>query len=131
MKCVYLLGIVLFFFSTVCCAQNKQVGFAGGFGFYHDATVTAPSGEAHAGFGPRFAAGVVVGERFGDHLGGEFRYTFQDGDSELRTGALEANLDAHAHSFLVDLLIYSRSRGPKLQPYAAVGFGLKIYDATE
>jgi hypothetical protein len=33
MKCVYLLVIVLFFFSAVCSAQNKQVGFSGGFGF--------------------------------------------------------------------------------------------------
>ena len=109
MKCVYLLAIVLFFFSTVCSAQNKQVGFSGGFGFYLDATVTAPSGEARAGFGPRFAAGGVVGERFEDRFGGEFRYTFQDGDSELRSGTLEANLDAHSHSLLGDLLIYGRS----------------------
>ena len=131
MKCIYGLAILLCFFSTVCSAQTKQVGFAGGFGFYHDATVTAPSGEARAGFGPRFATSVVVGERFEDRLGGEFRYTFQDGDSELRSGTLEANLDAHAHAFLGDLLIYGRSRGPKLQPYGAVGFGVKIYQATE
>jgi hypothetical protein len=131
MKCVYLLLIVLFFFSAVCSAQNRQVGFSGGFGFYHDGTIAAPSGEARAGFGPRFAAGGVVGERFEDRFGGEFRYTFQDGDSELRSGTLEANLDAHSHSLLGDLLIYGRSRGPKLQPYGAVGFGVKIYQATE
>jgi Outer membrane protein beta-barrel domain len=131
MKSIYGLAMFLFLFSTVCRAQSKQVGVAGGFGFYHDVTVTAPSGEARAGFGPRFAAGVVAGERFQDHLGAEFRYTFQDGDSELRSGTLEANLDAHAHSFLGDLLIYGRSHGPRLQPYGAVGFGVKIYQATE
>src|SRR5262249_18249192 len=131
MKCVYLLGIVLFLFSTVCSAQNKQVGFSGGFCFFHDSTVTAPSGEARAGFGPRFSAGGGGGERFEDRFGGEFRYTFQDGDSELRSGTLEANLDAPSHSLLGDFLIYGRSRGPKLQPYGAVGFGVKIYQATE
>jgi outer membrane protein with beta-barrel domain len=131
MKCVYGLVILLFSFSTVCSAQNRQLSIAGGFGFYHDVTVTAPSGEARAGFGPRFALGVAAGERFRDHFGGEFRYTFQDGDSELRSGSLEANLDAHSHSLLGDLLIYGRSRGPKLQPYGAVGVGVKIYQATE
>jgi hypothetical protein len=132
MKRVFGFAFLLFFAGpSLCNAQDKQVGVAGGFGFYHDATIDAPAGEARAGFGPRFAAGVVAGKRFEDHFGGEFRYTFQDGDSELRSGALEANLDAHSHSFLGDLLIYVRSREPKLQPYGAVGFGVKIYQATE
>ena len=123
--------LLLFVLRAVSTAQSKEVGVAAGFGFYHDAAITAPAGEAQAGFGPRFAASVVAGHRFQSHFAGEFRYTFQDGDSELRSGTLEANLDAHAQSLLADLLIYGRSRRPKLQPYGAVGFGVKIYQATE
>jgi hypothetical protein len=123
--------LLLFLMCAVCSAQSKEVGVAAGFGFYHDATIATPAGEAQAGFGPRFAVSVMVAHRFQTHFAGEFRYIFQDGDSELRSGALEANLDAHAQSLLGDLLIFARSRRPKLQPYGAAGFGVKIYQATE
>jgi hypothetical protein len=111
-------------------AQNTHLGIATGFGFYHDATLAGSQGTAHAGFGPRFVASVVVGHRFSNHVGVDARYTFQDGDSELRSGGVEANLDAHAHSFLGDLLMYPRVDS-RLQPFAAIGFGAKIYQATE
>lgn len=132
MSCTLRFAILLLLLrSVVSSAQSREVGVAGGFGFYHDANITGPAGQADAGFGPRFAAGIVVGHRFQTHFAGEFRYTFQDGDSELRSGSLEANLDAHAQSFLGDFLIFARPRRNRLQPYAAAGFGVKVYQATE
>lgn len=45
--------LLLLVMPVVCAAQSKEVGVAGGFGLYHDATVTARAGQAEAGFGPR------------------------------------------------------------------------------
>jgi hypothetical protein len=64
-------------------------------------------------------------------LGLETRYTFRDGDSELRSGAVEANLDAHAHSALGELLWYPSSINGRWRPFLAGGGGFKVYQATE
>src|SRR5436190_4673541 len=117
--------------SGICAAQQNQFGVAGGFGFYHDATITNPQGAARAGFCPRFAVSAVLGHRFPNHLGAELRYTFQDGDSELRSGSVEANLDAHAHSIAGELLWFPRGIQNRWQPFVAAGFGMKTYQATE
>src|SRR5437016_3098497 len=117
--------------GSVCAAQENQFGVAGGFGFYRDVTAMNSAGTAKAGFGPRFAATAVLGHRFPNHLAAELRYTFQDGDSELRSGLVEANLDAHAHSIAGELLWFPRSIQNRWQPFVAAGFGMKIYQATE
>src|SRR3989449_11615560 len=116
---------------SVGLAQENQFGVAGGFGFYRDATVTNSGGTARAGFGPRFAASTVIGRKFRNHLGADLRYTFQDGDSELRSGGVEANLDAHAHAILGELLLHTRGPAARWRPFAAAGFGIKNYRATE
>lgn len=110
--------------------QSWSVGAAGGFGFYHDATITNAAGSAAAGFGPRFAAGAVVGEDVAEHFGGELRYTFRDGDSELRFNGREANLDAAAHVLHFDFLAYATGRHARLRPFVAGGAGIKRYTGT-
>lgn len=113
-----------------CFAQSWSIGAAGGFGFYHDATISNASGSASAGFGPRFAAGAVVGEDVAEYFGGELRYTFRDGDSELRFGGRQANLDAAAHALHFDFLAYATRRHARLRPFLAGGAGIKRYMAT-
>jgi hypothetical protein len=111
-------------------AQPWSVGAAAGFGFYRDATISNATGSANAGFGPRFAAGAVVGEDVGEHFGGELRYTFRDGDSELRFNGREANLDAAAHALHFDFLAYATGRRARLRPFLAGGAGIKRYTGT-
>ena len=113
-----------------CFAQPWSVGVAGGFGTYHDATIDNAGGAASAGFGPRFAAGAVLGENVSEHFGGELRYTFRDGDSELRSNGREANLDAAAHALHFDFLAYATGRHARLRPFLAGGAGIKRYTAT-
>jgi hypothetical protein len=110
-----------------CFGQSWSLGLAGGFGVYHDATLTNAAGSADAGFGPRFAAGAVLGEDVGEHFGGELRYTFRDGDSELRFNGREANLDAGAHVIHFDFLAYLTGRRARLRPFFAGGAGIKRY----
>jgi hypothetical protein len=116
--------------GSSCFAQSWSIGAAGGFGFYRDATITNPAGSASAGFGPRFAAGGVLGEDVSEHFGGELRYTFRDGDSELRFNGREANLDAEAHALHFDFLAYATRRHARLRPFLAGGAGIKRYTAT-
>ena len=113
-----------------CLGQSWSVGAAGGFGFYRDATISSGPNSANAGFGSRFAVGGVLGENVGQYLGGELRYTFQDGDSELKSGGREVNMDAAAHALHYDFLFYAAPRHSRFRPYAAGGAGIKRYTAT-
>ena len=126
----YLVLVALSAGGSCCFAQSWSIGAAGGFGFYHDATISNASGSASAGFGPRFAAGAVVGEDVAEYFGGELRYTFRDGDSELRFGGRQANLDAAAHALHFDFLAYATRRHARLRPFLAGGAGIKRYMAT-
>jgi Outer membrane protein beta-barrel domain len=125
------LALVILSAAGSCCfAQSWSIGAAGGFGFYHDATISNAAGSASAGFGPRFAAGAVLGEDVGEHFGGELRYTFRDGDSELRFSGREANLDANAHALHFDFLAYATGKRARLRPFLAGGAGIKRYMGT-
>jgi hypothetical protein len=112
-------------------AADMEVGAAGGFGFYQDATVTNASGTAKAGFGPRFALSGLAGRNWGEHLAVEGRYTFQDGDLALSSQGREANLDGDAQSALGEMLLYANSKESRFRVFAAGGAGVKIYQGTQ
>jgi len=63
-----------------CFAQDTEIGVALGYGEYRDGSILAPDGTAKAGFKNRFTVSAVITEDEYDHLSGEFRYTYQDGD---------------------------------------------------
>ncbi len=125
-----LLLVVVIGSPAWCYAQGWSIGGAGGFGFYKDATITNAIGSAKAGFGPRVALGGVLGQDMAEYFGGELRYTFRDGDTELKSGGREANMDAAAHALHYDFLVYATNRRARLRPFGAVGGGIKYYDAT-
>jgi len=116
--------------SPLCWAQSWSVSGEGGFGFYRDATIDNASGSAKAGFGPRTALSGVLSQDLLEHFGGELRYTFRDGDSELKSGGTEANLDAASHAVHYDFLAYASGRRARLRPFVALGGGIKYYTAT-
>jgi len=113
-----------------CLGQTWSLGGPAGGGFYHDATITNGSGSAQAGFEPRIALSAVLGQNVGNYFGGELRYTFRDGNSELKSGGQAVNMDAEAQAVHYDFLVYATPRNRKLRPYAAVGGGIKYYMAT-
>jgi hypothetical protein len=131
MRAVRSLSLVFFLVcSTACLAQQWQLGAAGGFGFYHDASVTNGSGSAQIGFATQVAAGVVVTDDVYRYIGGEFRYTYRNGSLRLKARGQEANMDGDAHAFTYELLLYPTSRGSRIRPFAAVGGGGKLYRGT-
>jgi hypothetical protein len=113
-----------------CFAQSWEVGLAGGFGFYHNATIDNPSGSAQAGFNSGVAASAELGQDIGDRYGGELRYTFLNGDSQLRSAGQEASMSAIAHAVHYDFLWYAAPRSSRVRPYLAAGGGVKYYVAT-
>ncbi len=127
-----LLGSLLLFVAVPCCfAQDWAVGLAGGYSAYQDTTIKNGNGQtAKAGFGPRFAAGAVLTENLYEHVGGELRYTFLDGDSELKSNGQEVNMDAQSQAVHYDFLFYATPRRARFRPFAAAGAGIKRYDGT-
>jgi Outer membrane protein beta-barrel domain len=113
-----------------CLAQTWEVGVAGGFGWYHSAEIKNAGISSRAGFDPRVAAGAVLGEDTTDYFGGELRYTYRDGDAQLKSAGVKASIEAASHAVHYDFLIYGTPRGSRLRPYIAGGAGIKYYTAT-
>ena len=115
---------------ALCFAGDWELGAAGGFGVYHYASISAPAGSARVGFGPRFTLAGVAGKDFSHHLGGEFRFSFQDGDPELTSGRQRTTRDGYSEAAHADLLVYPWQRASHLQPFLSLGTGFKYYKAT-
>ena len=117
-------------FAQACFAQAWEVGGVIGYGAYRNARVNGPGAEAKAGIRNRFAAGATVTEDLYDHLSGEIRYLYQDGDPFLTLGSRTANIQGQSHSFTYEVLLHPRDKEHRLRPFAAIGAGAKYYRTT-
>lgn len=113
-----------------CLAQEWEVGAAGGFGAYRNASISAPAGSAGAGFDNRFAAGVVIGQDLYQHFSGEVRYTFRDGDLKLSQGGQKVNMDGNSHAIHYDMLFHLFPKSSRIRLFAATGAGIKFFRGT-
>ncbi len=118
-------------FPGLAMAGDLEVGAAGGFGFYQDATITNASGSALAGFGPRFALSGMAEWDWSRLFGVEGRYLYQDGDLELRSHGAEANLDGQSHALTAELVFHAPIRKSRWTIFSAAGGGVKIFQATQ
>jgi hypothetical protein len=116
--------------SLACFAQEYEIGGAAGYGFYRNATLTRPNGEADAGFRPGLAASVVAGNQMHRYLGGEVRYVYRDNDLRISSGGQDATFRGRAHIVHYDALLTAGSREARIRPYFAFGGGIKIYQGT-
>ncbi len=116
--------------SSACLAQPFEFGGMAGYGVYRNATVDAPAGTASAGIRNRFVAGAVWGEDLYEHLSGELRYLYQDGDPFVSAGTSQGNVQGQSHALHYDLLFELAPREARLRPYFAVGGGGKYYRVT-
>ena len=113
--------------ACACPGQSWEVGIAGGYSFYHDATITNTPLSARAGFQSGGVGSAEIGEDVSRYLGGEFRYTFIDGDARLRSGGQQVTLGTLAHAVHYDILLYGTPKGSKIRPYVSAGGGIKYY----
>ncbi len=117
--------------AAVCSAQpHYELGGAIGYGVYRDVRVNSGFGDATVGIRNRFVAGAVLCEDLYEHVSGEIRYLYQDGDPFLSTGSRRANIQGQSHAFHYDLLLHPRPREARFRPFLAAGVGAKYYRTT-
>jgi hypothetical protein len=126
-----LLASALFLAATTSAfAQEWQLGGSLGYGWYRGIRVNGPAAEAAAGIRNRFTAGAVVTEDLYEHLSGEIRYVYHDGDPYLSLAGRTGNMQGQSHSVTYDTLLHLRERGQRFRPFVAAGIGAKYYRAT-
>jgi hypothetical protein len=113
--------------AAAASAQSFEIGAAVGSGSYHNATVTAPSGQAQAGMGNAIAPSVVVCDDMYNHVSGEFRYLYQGGQPFVSLGGVKGAMAGKSHTFVYDTLLQVRGRERRIRPYVAIGAGVKGY----
>jgi hypothetical protein len=114
--------------APACLAQtNWHLGIVGGHAMYSGGTIFSPAGRAEVGVRDRFVIGVALSEDMYEHLSGELRYTYQDGDPFIEARGAQVNVQGQSHTINYDLLIHFRHRGHRVRPYVAAGAGAKLY----
>ena len=117
--------------TGACLAQQPyEIGGGIGYGFYHNGSVISSGGTAAAGIRNRFAATGVLGEDLYQHVSGEVRYLYHDGDTFLSSGAAKGNVQAQSHALHYDLLFHFKPRRAHFRPFVAAGAGAKFYETT-
>jgi hypothetical protein len=122
--CSFTLAVTI---SSVCQAQPWELGAIGGYGWYHDSSITNGLGSAQAGIPARAAFGVTFTQNMYNYVGGEIRYLFRFGGPDLKSSGIEANLDGHTNLVTYDFLFYTSPKESSIRPYIAVGAGIKVY----
>lgn len=118
-------------FVGISAAQEWEVGGMASYGFYHNADATNPSGSATAGFSPGAAFGAVFGYNASGLLGGEFRYAYEMNGLKLSSTGTDATFSGRTHVIGYDLILHPRIKhASKVQPFLAVGGGMKVYRGT-
>ena len=117
-------------FASAALAQQWEVGGTLGYGWYRKVRVNGPGAEASVGIRNRFVAGAVLTEDLYEHVSGEIRYTYHDGDPFISLGARTANMQGQSHSFTYDTLLHVRDRDSRLRPFFAAGLGAKYFRIT-
>jgi hypothetical protein len=115
---------------SACFAQSWEIGGVFGYGAYRDVRVNGAGAQATAGIHNRFAAGAVITENLYDHISGEIRYLYQDGDPFLSLNGKTGNIQGQSHSFTYEVLLHPRKIEERLRPFVAVGAGAKYYRTT-
>lgn len=121
---------VAFLLASAVFAQQWEVGGAVGYGWNRNARFTGPGGQADAGIDNRATVGAVLTEDLYEHLSGEIRYMYSDGDPFLRIAGRTATIRGQSHSFTYDSLFHVRSRDHRLRPFFAAGIGAKYFRTT-
>lgn len=111
-------------------AQQWELGGAGGIGVYKNLTVTRGSQSVTAGFKEGVAFSAFAAQNMYQHLGGQFRYTFQFDDLKLSGNGAEASFSGLSHAVHYDLMFYGTRREAAVRPFIAAGGGIKIYRGT-
>jgi hypothetical protein len=124
------LSILLAAASGAAFAQQWEFGGLGGGGFLSNVSVSSPVGGAHAGFQPGGAFGAFFGQNISPHFTGEIRYEYLQNNLQLTSGGQTARFSGAAHAVHYDMLWHTNRKDSKIQFFAALGGGMKIFQGT-
>jgi outer membrane protein W len=132
MRTVLLTSVIAVTFSTVCVAQEWEVGAAGGYGWYDNTSIGNPvlGLSATSGFHSGSAVGAFFGENMYEHLGGELRYLHLWGVPQLQLSNTRATIHGYTDLVVYDFLFHMKSRDSKVRPFLAAGAGIKVFTGT-
>jgi hypothetical protein len=132
MRATLLTSVFAVTLSSVCLAQQWEVGAAAGYSAYNNATIGNPVAGVSASAGVRsgFALGAVFGQNMYEYVGGELRYLFLWGAPELQFQGIRATMSGYSNLVVYDVLIHMKSRDSKVRPFLAVGAGVKVFSGT-
>jgi hypothetical protein len=116
-------------FSAISFAQQWEFGGLAGGGFLSTVNATNTFGSATAGFSNGAAFGGYLGNRMYKHMSGELRYTYFQTGLKLSSGGQTATFSGNAHAIHYDLVFHTANNN-KVQLFAAVGGGMKIFRGT-
>jgi hypothetical protein len=129
MRYAFILALVVAA-TPLLLAQEYEIGAAGGYGIYRNASVDTANGNATAGVRNRFAVGAVGCQDMYEHISGELRYLYQDGDPFVSSGGVRGNVQGQSHAIDYALLFHVKKREARLRPYFEAGLGAKYYRVT-
>ena len=115
--------------TAVSFAQQWEFGGSAGGGFLNTVNANNSFGSATAGFQSGAAFGAFLGYNSSNHLGGELRYGYMQSDLKLSSGGQTATFAGQSHVVHYDLILHTHNNN-KVQLFAALGGGLKIFRAT-
>ena len=111
-------------------AQQWEFGGAAGAGFLNSVPVSGGIGSATAGFQTGAAFGGYVGYSQYKHIGGELRYAYLESNLSLKSGGSQATFSGMSHVVHYDLILKTTRNAGKVQLFAAVGGGMKVFRGT-
>ena len=115
--------------ATASFAQQWEFGGIAGGGFLNTTNVSNTFGSATAGFQSGAAFGGFVGFNSYKHIGGEIHYGFLQSDLKLSSGGSTASFAGQSHVLHYDVTFHTHNNN-KVQLFAAIGGGMKIFRAT-
>ena len=124
------LSILLLAAAATCPAQQWEFGGLGGGGFLSDVAVAGPVGSATAGFQTGAAFGAFFGHNTYNHIGGELRYAYLQNNLQLSSGGSSVSFAGVAHVLHYDLILRTNPRNSRVQFFAAIGGGMKVFRGT-
>ena len=122
---------VLALAAPAAFAQQYEFGGLGGGSFHFtNKDIQGLRRSASAGFKNGFSAGFIVGQNMYQHIGGEFRYTFQRHNLKLEGSSLSTDFGGESHAIHYDFLVHATGRNAPVRPYIAFGGGVKLFRGT-
>ena len=116
--------------SALSFAQQWEFGGSGGAGFLNSVPVTGGIGSATAGFQTGAALGGYIGYSQYKHIGGELRYAYLQSNLSLKSGGSSASFSGISHVIHYDVIFKTTRNSGKVQLFAAVGGGMKVFRGT-